>query len=223
MPNCVICDATFVKKSWNAVVCSNACRLIKNKLACKEWHIKNIESENFKSRERMKRYSTNEIRDMNRRYRQRRKLNILDYRKCLICSSSFFPKRHNSKVCSDNCRRVKNANRNKRYFQHRYSKDINFKLASILRTRINKILTRNMRPKSVIDSVGCSINELKTHLESKFQPGMSWYNYGEWHIDHVRPLSSFDLTDEIEYKEACHYTNLQPLWAADNLSKGNKE
>lgn len=65
-------------------------------------------------------------------------------------------------------------------------------------------------------------DELRAHLEAQFQAGMSWDNYGEWHIDHIKPLASFDLEDTDQLKLACHYTNLQPLWAKDNLSKGAK-
>lgn len=62
------------------------------------------------------------------------------------------------------------------------------------------------------------------HLEAKFAPGMTWDNYGVdgWHIDHIMPLAAFDLTDEQQRQQACHYTNLQPLWAAENLAKGAK-
>ena len=71
---------------------------------------------------------------------------------------------------------------------------------------------------------GCKIDFLMGYLESKFTSGMTWKNhklYG-WHIDHIIPLSSFDLTDRDQYLKACHYTNLQPLWAVDNIRKGNK-
>jgi hypothetical protein len=71
--------------------------------------------------------------------------------------------------------------------------------------------------------LGCSIPELKQYLESKFQPGMSWENHGkEWHIDHIRSLVNFDLTNKKQLLEACHWTNLQPLWWIDNLKKGSK-
>jgi hypothetical protein len=68
--------------------------------------------------------------------------------------------------------------------------------------------------------LGCTINEAIEHFEQKFQPGMSWENHGQWHIDHIRPLASFDLTDPEQRKQAGHYSNLQPLWAKENLSKG---
>jgi hypothetical protein len=68
--------------------------------------------------------------------------------------------------------------------------------------------------------VGCSPQFLKEHLENQFIDGMDWDNRGEWHIDHIIPLSSAKTEDEL-YK-LCHYTNLQPLWAEDNLKKSNK-
>ncbi len=68
--------------------------------------------------------------------------------------------------------------------------------------------------------LGCSLEYLKNHLESKFQPGMTWENQGKWHMDHIIPLSSTKIEKDL-YK-LCHYTNLQPLWAVDNLKKGKK-
>ena len=72
--------------------------------------------------------------------------------------------------------------------------------------------------------MGCTISELKSYLESKFQPEMTWDNWAldGWHIDHIKPLVSFDLTDRNQLLESCHYTNLQPLWATDNLIKSDK-
>ena len=72
--------------------------------------------------------------------------------------------------------------------------------------------------------LGCTTEELMVHLEKQFQPGMSWDNHGYdgWHVDHIRPCASFDLTDEEQVRKCFHYTNLQPLWAKDNLRKGSE-
>lgn len=80
-----------------------------------------------------------------------------------------------------------------------------------------------MRAKKAARSVellGCSINELMKHIETKWQFGMSWDNYGKWHLDHIRPCASFDLLDPQQQRDCFHYTNLQPLWALDNQRKG---
>ena len=70
--------------------------------------------------------------------------------------------------------------------------------------------------------VGCSPKELRDYIESLFVSGMTWENYGEWHVDHIRPLATFDFTLAENMFIASHYSNLQPLWAMDNLSKGSK-
>ena len=66
------------------------------------------------------------------------------------------------------------------------------------------------------------MDDFKAYIESKFTDGMSWSNYGQWHLDHIIPLSKTDLTTSEGIKLATHYTNLQPLWAKDNMSKGDK-
>jgi len=110
------------------------------------------------------------------------------------------------------------------YVKERRDKDIQFKISSVLRSRFRQAIKKNHKTGSAIKKLGCSITELKSYLESKFLTGMTWDNYGldGWHIDHIKPLSAFDLSDEKETLEACHYTNLQPLWAKDNLSKGDR-
>jgi len=110
------------------------------------------------------------------------------------------------------------------WYKNKEKEDVNFKLGNRLRHRLRSTLKKLKTRGSHINNLGCSIEELKQHLESKFLPGMSWGNWtlNGWHIDHIIPLSSFDLTDLEQLKKACHYTNLQPLWAKDNISKGNK-
>jgi hypothetical protein len=69
--------------------------------------------------------------------------------------------------------------------------------------------------------VGCSDKFLRFHIESKFQSGMSWDNYGEWHVDHIRPCASFDLSDREQMKQCFNWKNLQPLWATENIKKSD--
>ena len=98
------------------------------------------------------------------------------------------------------------------------------RLAHNLRARLRDSLKNNYKSGSAVKNLGCSLKELKAYLESKFQEGMCWdnWNINGWHIDHIKPLSSFDLSNKDQLLKACHYTNLQPLWAKDNLIKGDK-
>lgn len=106
--------------------------------------------------------------------------------------------------------------------------DIQYKLSCILRDRLNKALKGNIKSGSAIKDLGCTLEQLKLHLESKFEPDMSWDNYGRksnvkcWEIDHIIPISSFNLKSKKKLKKACNYLNLQPLWAKDNNKKRNK-
>ncbi len=96
------------------------------------------------------------------------------------------------------------------------------RIANSCRRRTSKLLKSKQWRKNCVfkEYIGCELYEFKQHLESKFQIGMNWDNYGFWHIDHIIPLSS--ANDVNRLYELCHYTNLQPLWAKDNLSKGAK-
>ena len=104
----------------------------------------------------------------------------------------------------------------------RRKNDPNYKVKKNLRRRINEVIKKGTKSQSTMKLTGCSIEELLKHLESKFIDGMNWQNYGEWHIDHILPCSSFDLTDPEQQQRCFHYTNLQPLWALDNIRKGSK-
>jgi hypothetical protein len=110
------------------------------------------------------------------------------------------------------------------YIKNKKQTDVQFKLKSTLRSRLNAAIKNNQKIGSAVKDLGCSIEELKIYLESKFQEGMSWDNWSlkGWHIDHIKPLASFDLTDRNQLIQAYHYTNLQPLWAKDNMAKSDK-
>lgn len=108
------------------------------------------------------------------------------------------------------------------YERNRILLDPQYKLTRNLRARIRIALKNKQKLGSAVKDLGCSIEYLKSYLESKFQSEMTWDNYGQWHIDHIKPLSKFDLTNRDQFLKTCHYTNLQPLWAKDNLKKRAK-
>jgi len=104
----------------------------------------------------------------------------------------------------------------------KYSNNIRFRMVSVLRTRVRDALKGINKSESTSKLLGCSIEFLRNHLQSQFTSGMTWKNYGKWHIDHIRPCASFDLNKVSEQRKCFNYTNLQPLWAIDNLIKGAK-
>jgi AraC-like DNA-binding protein len=108
----------------------------------------------------------------------------------------------------------------KRFMSGPYKERPETKLRRALRRRFKKALARGAKVGRVIRDLGCTISELKDYIAAQFEIGMSWDNYGQWHLDHKLPLARFDLSDRQEFLRACHYTNLQPLWARDNWSKG---
>lgn len=104
----------------------------------------------------------------------------------------------------------------------RQATDVLYRIRRSLRSRLSRAIAKGYKNTSAVRDLGCSIEVLKAHLEAQFLPGMTWENYGlwGWHIDHIKELVLFDLTDPEQVKAACHYTNLQPLWRRDNISKG---
>jgi hypothetical protein len=150
-------------------------------------------------------------------YREKNKEKISEYRK----------KRREAdpEKSREECRKYYNSNKEK-FLERRRNKlktDIGFKMRTNLCRRINHSIKKGFKSKSTLELLGCSVDYLKTHLESQFKEGMSWDNYGHrgWHIDHIRPCASFDLTDPEQQKECFHYSNLQPLWHQDNFSKSD--
>lgn len=124
--------------------------------------------------------------------------------------------------------------KNKKYFQAKAQKrqnermktDVQYKLTCSLRRRLNTALKLKgaRKSKRTFELLGCTPSDLKLHLESQFKLGMTWENYGRdgWHIDHIIPCASFNLKDEFQQKVCFHWTNLQPMWAKENICKSDK-
>lgn len=106
--------------------------------------------------------------------------------------------------------------------RERYNTDLHFRMRQNLANRLRGALKRNTKSSSTYTLIGCSLQELKVHLQSLFKEGMSWDNYGEWQIDHKIPCASFDLSIPDQQLVCFNYKNLQPLWALENLIKKDK-
>lgn len=109
----------------------------------------------------------------------------------------------------------------------RRATDLNFRIAKNLRRRMNQAIKGGDKVGSAVDDLCCSIEEFKAKVARFFKPGMSWDDNwgngpGKWHLDHIIPLSAFDLTNREQFLSAAHYSNYQPLWSEENLSKGSR-
>lgn len=124
-------------------------------------------------------------------------------------------------------RREWSRNWQPKYFYERERRDPQFKLRLRMGTAVREALQargESKRGRKVESLVGYTIAGLKAHLERQFTKGMSWKNYGDWHVDHIRPIISFDYktTDDPGFRECWALSNLRPLWSAQNISKGGK-
>jgi hypothetical protein len=216
---CKFCGKDSVAKRSDAIFCCAICRSNNNS------HLRKAEVIAYKKAY----YQDNKQKiDALGKERYASKKQKLEDRVCKKCVSSFSPTRKNTIFCSRKCGvdfwRANNKDHSNQYFRDMYANNLGRKLSSCLRSRLSKALKTNIKSNSTTALLGCSIDDLKNHLETLFKPGMTWNNYGlkGWHIDHIVPLCSFDLSDSEQVKIACNYKNLQPLWAKENLSKGGK-
>ena len=116
-------------------------------------------------------------------------------------------------------------NKDSAYCRERRRVSPQVRLAHSMRSRLRDAVGRVARSGSAVRDLGCSIPELKAHLERQFLPGMTWDNWGggpgRWQIDHIYPLAKSDLTDRSQLLAVCNWENLQPLWFEDNVRKGD--
>jgi len=118
--------------------------------------------------------------------------------------------------------RIKNVDKIREYNRKRYKSSPQVRISKTIRSRIQDALKREHKSSRTEKLLGISFKEFKTYIEIMFKPNMSWDNYGEWEIDHIKPISSFDLTNPKEQFKAFNYKNTQPLWLSENRRKSAK-
>jgi hypothetical protein len=156
------------------------------------------------------------IREKKRKYHLDNTERLRKRRSEYYCKNSEYIKAKSKKYAKENREKV-NARNN-----HKRANNINFFLSDRIRTRLNRAIRYDYKAGSAVRDLGCSIDFFKSYIESKFQLGMSWENRSNWHLDHIIPLSYFDLSDRYQFLQACHYTNYQPMFEKLNISKSNK-
>ena len=158
----------------------------------------------------------------NSRPKRNRKPDTIGGKACTQCGdfchiTGFFANRSSKDGRDAQCKKCRHKVR-----MHRLNTKPEARITENLRRRTRAVLEGTNKSAPTLELIGCSPREIKEHLESLFTVGMSWDNYGKWHIDHIMPCDSFDLTVESEQRKCFNYKNLQPLWAKDNLRKGSK-
>ena len=234
--NCVICDAEFeghYARKFCDVCVSNGNKKEWDKLKRAEWKKNNPE----KVREQRKAWEKNnpeKVREMKRRrntnpdVKAKKAAYMKEYNKEYNKRPEV--KKYMKEYRKEYMKRPGVREKQYKYIYKYITEKRKTDQAFALRTRFSNLLNIHLKEAKVTKSdtcfnlMGYTIDELKKHLESQFTDGMSWENRSEWHIDHIRPVSSFNFTttDCEDFKKCWALNNLQPLWAKDNMSKGDK-
>jgi hypothetical protein len=217
--NKFVCD--FGKSSRSKDGLLSSCRECNNKRS-KQYHSNNLE----KHSNRVKKYYQDNIEEQRVKHKEWRSNN-------LDCNKFYYEKNKESVLLKNKNWRENNKLKLKEYRESkkdvfnsqtrdRRKNNVINNLSNRIRSRMSLYVKKLEIKKTnrTFDIVGCTPKSLRDYLEEKFTLDMNWDNQGKWHIDHIIPLSSAKTEDEL-YK-LCHYTNLQPLWAEDNLKKSNK-
>lgn len=199
---CPICKKEFKLKRINQKYCSNLCQCEGKKITDAK-HYKINKNELIAKAKKYRKIHREKMKTNDKYRYQKNKEKILEHVK-------IYRQSHKEEI--------------NQYDSNKRKTDIRYKLSKYLRRRLLLALKGNPKLETTLKLLGCSIEELKQHLEKQFTEGMSWDNhsYYGWHIDHIKPCASFDLSKASEQHKCFHYTNLQPLWAKENLSKGAK-
>jgi hypothetical protein len=181
----------------------------------RKWYLKNKEAK-LKANKLWKENNFEQYKETTRKWYLKNKETKLKANKLWKENNSKKYKKILKKWFQKNKDSVRERNKKRRYADPLY------KISCILRGRLRNALKNNSRSKRTFELLGCSAEELWIHLEKTFKPGMTRKNHGKWHIDHIIPCISFDLSKPEEQAKCFHYSNLQALWPHENLSKGSK-
>lgn len=215
MKKCYMCLIEKKDSEFNKRRC-NQCKLCEKQWK-KEWYKKNKKIISKKSKT-YRQKNKNTIKKRNKEYYLLNKDSIDIKNKLYEIKNKEKMKSYRKQYYIDNKKII--HQKQKEYLAN----NIEAKIKHNLRVRINHVLKGKIKSGRTIELLGCQAEFLIIYIEKQFKKGMSWENHGRkgWHIDHILPCDSFDLTDPEQQKKCFHYTNLQPLWAKDNIRKGNK-
>lgn len=186
------------------------------KSCIRQYRFNNIEQ--FKNRDKL--YASNNKEKIQKRRRIR---HLKNKERMNLISRNYYSNNREAELEKRKVYFNKHRQERYAYTNNKRKTNINYRLSCQLRIRLNIALRNKQKRGSAVDDLGCSIEFLKQYLEAQFQPGMTWENWSMtgWHIDHIRPLCTFDLTVKEQLLEAVNFKNLRPLWAKENLSKNN--
>jgi hypothetical protein len=160
--------------------------------------------------------------EADKRYREKNKTKLDEYHKEWAAKNREHLREYHSTWRNENREHINEKTR--LWYLNRRRSDPSFRLGSNTRTAVYTCLKEAdvSKYRSTFETLGYTLEELMSHLENQFVDGMTWDNYGEWHVDHIVPMNSFEFesVDDIEFIKCWSLDNLQPLWASDNLSKG---
>jgi len=179
-------------------------------------YINNHKEEILKYQKNYRKIHKEQITKKIKQYQQEHKEDIKKYRQDHIEQKKEYDKKYREEHKIELAKYIKN------YTKKRMKNDINFRLRKILKTRIYQVLKGINKSARTVELLGCNIEFFREYLQKQFTKGMTWNNYGLWHIDHIRPCSRFDLRKEEEQVKCFNYKNLQPLWAKENILKRDK-
>lgn len=195
----------------------------KCKSCCKKHNKKHYQANKEKTKEYNKKYrkaNKERIKERKKKYYQANKEYWKEYQENNKEKIKEYEKKYHKKYREANKEKINE--RSKEYLKERRKTDPLFKMICYLRSRTYKAFKRKGYSKNTKtqEVLGVDWEVAKQHIERQFTKGMNWNNYGDWHIDHIIPLAS--AKNKQELMKLCHYTNLQPLWAADNFRKSDK-